>query len=41
VIAERFSDLSDRLRALGRAPRDLIDRNRRPGGIKVPTRDFR
>ncbi len=53
VIAERFSDLSDRLRALGQDPdigaRDMIDRNRRPGsspgsspeGIKVPTRDFR
>ncbi len=45
VIAERFSDLSGRLRALGQdlgiGARDMIDRNRRPGGIKVPTRDFR
>ena len=49
VIAERLGDLSDRLRALGQASgisaRDMIDRNRRPGGtsggIKVPTRDFR
>lgn len=47
VVAERLTDLSDRLRALGDGAdprvRDLIDRNRRPegDGIKVPTRDFR
>ncbi len=46
VVAEHLTDLSDRLRALGRGcglrPRDMIDRDRRPSeGIKVPTRDFR
>ena len=45
VIAERFADLSPQLRALGETPgrqaQNVSGGNRQPGGIKVPTRDFR
>ena len=45
VIAEYFADLSPQLRALGETPgrqaQNVSGGNRQPGGIKVPTRDFR
>ena len=45
VIAECFADLSPQLRALGETPgrqaQNVSGGNRQPGGIKVPTRDFR